>query len=49
MESALDFYPALGARLVHGSRDGDFTLLRVGALNSASWRTHRIPGRMKAP
>jgi hypothetical protein len=27
---ALDFYTALGAELVHGSRDGDFALIRFG-------------------
>ena len=30
MASALDFYEALGAQVVHGSRDGDFALLRLG-------------------
>ena len=27
---ALDFYAALGAEVVHGSRDGDFALIRFG-------------------
>lgn len=28
MARALDFYTALGAKLLHGSRDGDFALIR---------------------
>lgn len=31
MSEALDFYAALGATIVHGSRDGDWALLRLGA------------------
>ncbi len=31
LASALDFYEAVGAQLVHGSREGDFALLRLGA------------------
>jgi len=30
MGPAVDFFVALGAAIVNGSRDGDFTLLRVG-------------------
>ena len=30
MGRALDFYRALGATIVHGSRDGDWALLRLG-------------------
>jgi catechol 2,3-dioxygenase-like lactoylglutathione lyase family enzyme len=31
MASAVAFYEALGAEIVHGSRDGDWVLLRLGA------------------
>jgi len=31
MGQALDFYTTLGATVVHGSRDGDWALLRLGA------------------
>jgi predicted enzyme related to lactoylglutathione lyase len=31
MGPAVDFFSALGAAVVNGSRDGDFTLLRVGS------------------
>ena len=31
MEAAVAFYEALGASIVHGSRDGDFVLLSIGA------------------
>ena len=31
MAAAVDFYEALGARVVHGSRDGDFVLLAIGS------------------
>ena len=31
MPEAVDFYTALGARVVNGSRDGDFTLLELNA------------------
>lgn len=30
MAAAVAFYEALGARVLHGSRDGDFTVLGVG-------------------
>ncbi len=30
MGAALDFYAALGASVQHGSRDGDFAMLRIG-------------------
>lgn len=30
MAAAVAFYEALGARVLHGSRDGDFVLLQVG-------------------
>jgi catechol 2,3-dioxygenase-like lactoylglutathione lyase family enzyme len=30
MASAVTFYEALGATIDHGSRDGDFTLMRLG-------------------
>ena len=30
MVAAVSFYEALGAELVHGSRDGDWVLLRIG-------------------
>lgn len=30
MAVAVDFYEALGARVEHGSRDGDFVMLRIG-------------------
>jgi hypothetical protein len=29
MPEAVDFYAALGARVLNGSRDGDFTLLQL--------------------
>lgn len=31
MTASVAFYEALGARLVHGSRDGDFALLAIGS------------------
>ena len=31
MQAAVTFYEALGASIVHGSRDGDFVLLKMGA------------------
>lgn len=31
MAASLAFYEALGAEVVHGSRDGDFALLRMGS------------------
>ncbi len=31
MGKALDFYSKLGASVVHGSRDGDWALLRIGS------------------
>jgi len=31
MPSAVSFYEALGARVEHGSRDGDFVMMLVGA------------------
>ena len=30
MAASVSFYEALGARLLHGSRDGDFALLQIG-------------------
>ena len=30
MEPAVAFYEALGATVLHGSRDGDFVMLRIG-------------------
>ncbi len=30
MAASVDFYTALGARLLHGSRDGDFAMLQIG-------------------
>ena len=30
MSAALDFYSKLGATILHGSRDGDWALLRIG-------------------
>ena len=30
MAAAVRFYEALGARVEHGSRDGDFVMLRIG-------------------
>ncbi len=30
MSKALDFYSKLGATVLHGSRDGDYSLLRIG-------------------
>jgi predicted enzyme related to lactoylglutathione lyase len=30
MNAAVGFYEALGARVEHGSRDGDFVMLRIG-------------------
>ena len=30
MRAAVSFYEALGAEVLHGSRDGDFVMLRVG-------------------
>ena len=31
MPATVAFYEALGASIVHGSRDGDFVMLRIGA------------------
>lgn len=30
LAASIDFYTALGARLLHGSRDGDFAMLQIG-------------------
>ena len=31
MAAAVGFYEALGAAVEHGSRDGDFVMMRIGA------------------
>ena len=49
MGAAVAFYEALGAEVLHGSRDGDFVLLKVGgAHNSDCSRTRPTRNKTKA-
>ena len=38
MEPAVAFYEALGATVLHGSRDGDFVMLRIGDRHTLDFR-----------
>ncbi|GCE12179.1 VOC family protein [Tengunoibacter tsumagoiensis] len=47
MSKSVEFYHTLGATIVQGSRDGDWTLLRFGETEVSLLRIQRIRSRTR--
>jgi hypothetical protein len=46
--AAVSFYESLGAHVLHGGRDGDFVMLKVGGARLGRWRTRRTLSSTRA-